>query len=386
MNKTINKNNRKRKVLLFTTRFLESDDVLFNTNNILKPAYCKSPEYINYFISDSLPTEIIKYLNKLHYLDFFSQNFTDKNGLPISKEDDWDIIKEKIRYKFENIYTDDDFDDYDVFFSNLNKRESLSTISFIDSKFDFKKRDVKGNEDNILNDIRKNEGTPFNEGLILNTDFGGVKGGNRTIDRRFKIYRLNTELERIHYFNSVPVFGVWCLGKPENPTAWYGALYQEIKSQMGGDFENDLELLFFLHDGDVGERIPFKVIHYKDKKDKFDFLNGNQTLSVSIFQHSLSPIADALSTTDVDKALEIAEEAMTKGGKIAFLNELSDYVAYWHNGGKEKYIEAVADPEDIKTKFGIDSLITDKNKEISNERMKVEDVYREIKKLIDGMQ
>lgn len=383
MNKTINRNNRKRKVLLFTTRFLESDDVLFNTDNILKPVYCKSPEYINYFISDSLPTEIVKYLNKLYYLDFFNQNFTDKNGLPISKEDDWDIIKEKIRYKFENTYTDDDFVDFDVFFSDLNNRESLSTISFIDSKFDLKKRDVKGNEKCLLNEIKMNEGSPYNEGLTLNTDFGGICEDKKTIDRRFKIYKLNTNANGVEKFKDVPVFGVWCLGKPDNETAWYNALYQEIKSQMGDDFKNDLELLFFLHDGDVGERIPFKVIHYKDNKDKFDFLIDDQTLSVSIFQHSLSPIADALSTTDIDKALEKAEETMIKGGIISFLDELSDYVAYWQYGGKEEYIKVVGDGENINQIYGIDSLVTDKNKEITNGLMKVEDVYREIKKLID---
>ena len=74
----------------------------------------------------------------------------------------------------------------------------------------------------------------------------------------------------------------------------------------------------------------------------------------------------------IKKALEEMEE---KGGKRVFLNNLSDYVAYWPSGGKEKYMKDVMEKRE---KYGLNTLL-------SGENDKVEDVYKEVKSQIDNL-
>lgn len=381
-----------QKVFLFTTRFIEQEGKLFSEINT-EPERCLSSEYYDYFFSNDLPKSIVDGMNNRYNRAFFlrfcrKNKLVDENGCTLIKvEDDIECIKNKLW----GLYSKD-VKKY-IWLGFWGKLKSQNTISYILKENSPENKnstgnlpfDINNNEKRIIHSnsykrvIQEIEHLDINNMDTLNTDFGGISEDKKTIDRRFKIYKLRTKADGVEIFKDVPVFGVWCLGKPDNETVWYGVLYQEIKAQMGGDFKNDLELFFFLHDGDVGERIPFKVINYKTKKDKFDFLNDKQTLSVSIFQHSLSPISDALSTSDIDKALGIAEESMTKGGKISFLNELSDYVAFWQKGGKEKYEEIIDEAREL---YDIRSLIS---KEDIDNGATVEDVRVRIEVEIDNL-
>lgn len=362
---------REKKVILFSTRFIEKERSLFCLNNIQEPiSYCLSQAYEKYFICKDLPENIIHYFNKLNFIKFFG-GFTqihDNNNIEDISQILWPIFIDK--------YGNIDKDDWEGFFSDLEKIDKLSELSIDESEdppfiLKIKEKIVENNEESLLSVIKDNEKTNNNKDVVLNTDFGGSVD-KRTIDRRFKIYELKTD-----NINNINAYGVWCLGKPSNETQWYKALYEELKTQMaqkGNDFDEVKEVLFFLHDGDIGDKVPFKVNHYKATNDTFGFLDKEITLSVAIFQHSLSPIATALSNPDIDEALKSVQEAMEKGGKLAFLNELSDNVTCWHDGGDKLFAE----------NFKSQNIYLKNEERITEEDQKsVENLRKKIKRLID---
>lgn len=367
-----NDENKDGRVILFSTRFIEKKDALFNEDNI-DPSYCCSPEYLNFFLSANLPPEIVQYFNRLYYKDFFSQ-YKDENGKSlINTEDNSKEIRDKLWGKIPEVNFTKPL--WISFFSDLDKKERLFeiTVNKEKCKFEFTDKDVDAKS--LLKIIQDNEGSIHNQEAVLNTDFGGASD-KQTIERRFKIYRLKD----CNAGNVQAVYGVWCLKEKSEEEKWYKALYEELKTQMEDDFKSVTEILYFLHDGDIGEKKPFDVKHYREDKKTFSFLDENKTISVAIFQHSLSDIATILSNSDTESAIKKAIEEMEKGGKRAFLNKLSDYVAYWHDGGKENYIKAV---ENGKKKFEIDSLIP--KEDIENNSKSVKEVFCEIKKLIDKL-
>ena len=365
----------KKRVVLFSTRFLEQEDKLFCDANYER-LDCKSPEYLKFFL-DKETDALIHYFNKLHYHDFFGK-YKDENGNPFLNGNEcgkeigiklWEKIPQ-VKYGQRRKWNE--------FFSDLDNKNYLFEIVInTDAIFTFSKREP--DEQTLFNEIKKHEGGVLNKGISLNTDFGG-SADKKTIDRRFKIYKLRQENE-----NNIHAFGVWCLSEKSKDVEWYEALYKEIRGQINAqndsDFDSVDDILFFLHDGDIGKQTPFAVEHYKEENKKvFGFLDEGKTLSVAIFQHSLSEIATVLSNSDTESAIKKAIEEMEKGGKRAFLNELSDYVAYWHDGGKENYINAV---ENGKKKFEIESLIP--KEDIDNNSKSVKEVFCEIKKLIDKL-
>lgn len=358
-----------KKVIIFSTRFLETEDKLFCEDNIDSLEYCCSPEYLKFFLSDDLPSEIVQYFNRLYYKSFFSQ-YKDEDGKSIiNVEDNSKEIQEKLEGKIPEVKYSKPL--WISLFSDLDKKEKLIeiTVNKEKAKFEFKDKDVDA--ESLLKIIQDNEGSIHNQNVVLNTDFGGATD-KQTIDRRFKIYRL----KGCNADNVKAVYGVWCLREKSEQKEWYKALYEELKAQMRDDFKSVTDILYFLHDGDIGEKKPFDVKHYKEDKETFGFLDNEKTLSVAIFQHSLSDIATVLSTINIDSAIKKAlEEMEEKGGKRAFLNNLSDYVAYWPSGGKEKYMKDVMEKRE---KYGLNTLL-------SGENDKVEDVYKEVKSQIDNL-
>lgn len=367
------------KVILFSTRFLEQNNKLFCKENY-DLSDCQSPEYIQFFLSSDLPLELINYFNNLYCEEFFGKYKDEKDNPIVLNDNNYVELGKKLWGRIPGEF---DIDDWDGFFSDLGKISKLYGIEIhkgedSNDELVIKDRTIEENEEHLHEYIKKIENAPFNNGVALNTDFGGAID-KKSIDRRFKIYRL------IQKDNSnVQAFGVWCLSNKSKDVEWYEALYKEIKAQINAQKVNDFDpvddILFFLHDGDIGKQTPFAVEHYKENKEFFGFLDEGKTLSVAIFQHSLSEIAAVLSNSDTESAIKKAIEEMEKGGKRAFLNKLSDYVAYWHDGGKENYIKAV---ENGKKKFEIDSLIP--KEDIENNSKSVKEVFCEIKKLIDKL-
>lgn len=370
----------KKTVVLFSTRFLEQEDKLFCDANSV-PFVCKSSKYLKFFL-DKKTDNLIRYFNKLHYHDFFGK-YKDGNGNPfIIGNENGKEIGEKLWGKIPEVKYEQRRK-WNEFFSDLDKMDYLFEI-VINSEAKFTFFRTESDEQRLFIEIIKHEGSVLNKDISLNTDFGG-SADKKTIDRRFKIYKL-----RQGGLNDIQAFGVWCLSEKSKDLEWYEALYEELKIQMTNDKENKTQegidfgsvgdILFFLHDGDIGEQKPFAVKHYKERKDKFNFLDDGKSLSVAIFQHSLSSIATVLSTPKIDEAIHAALNEMEKGGKLAFLNELSDYVAYWHDGGKENYIK---DVENGKLKFEIDSLIP--KEDVESNSKSVKDVFCEAKRLIDEL-
>ena len=311
---------RDKKVILFSTRFLETDGKLFCEDNIASPDYCCSPEYLKFFLSNDLPSEIVQYFNRLYYKSFFSQ-YKDEDGKSIiNVEDNSKEIREKLWKKIPEVEYSKPL--WMSFFSDLDKKEKLFeiTVNKEKAKFEFKDKDVDAKS--LLKIIQDNEGSVHNQDVILNTDFGGATN-KQTIDRRFKIYRL----KGCNAGNIQAVYGVWCLKEKREEEKWYKALYEELKNQMKDDFKLVTEILYFLHDGDIGEKKPFDVKYYKEDKKTFSFLDENKTISVAIFQHSLSSIASILSNTNINSAIKAAMTEMEKGGQKACLYKLSDYLA-----------------------------------------------------------
>lgn len=358
--------NKDKKVILFSTRFLETEDKLFCEDNIDSPEYCCSPEYLKYFLSDNLPSEIVQYFNRLYYKSFFS-HYKDEDGKSIiNVEDNSKEIREKLWGNIPEVKYSKPL--WMSFFSDLDKEEKLFEIVVNKERAKFELKDKEVDVKGLLKLIQDFEDTVHNRNIIFNTDFG-ESADKRTIDRRFKIYKLR-ETE-----NKPEVYGVWCLRDASNGADWYQALYKELEAQMGDDFKSVTDIMYFLHDGDIGEKKPFEIKHYKEGKKTFGFLDEKKSLSVAIFQHSLSSIATVLSTTNIDIAIEKAIKEMEKGGKRTFLNNLSDYIAYWPSGGKEKYMKDVMEERE---KYGLNTLL-------SGENDKVEDVYKEVKSQIDNL-
>lgn len=327
---------KNKKVILFSTRFLETENKLFCEDNIASIDYCCSPDYLKFFLSNDLPSEIVQYFNRLYYKSFFSQ-YKDEDGKSIiNVVDNSKEIREKLWKKIPEVEYSKPL--WMSFFSDLDKKEKLFeiTVNKEKAKFEFKDKDVDAKS--LLKIIQDNEGSIHNQDVILNTDFGGATN-KQTIDRRFKIYRL----KGCNAGNIQAVYGVWCLKEKREEEKWYKALYEELKNQMKDDFKLVTEILYFLHDGDIGEKKPFDVKYYKVDKETFDFLDDGKSLSVAIFQHSLSSIASILSNTDINSAIKAAMTEMEKGGQKACLYKLSDYLASYKGKADDTKLKELLD-------------------------------------------
>ena len=335
------------KVILFSTRFLEQNNKLFCKDNY-DLLDCQSPKYIKFFLSSDLPLEIIQYFNNLYCKEFFCKYKDEKDNPIVLNDNNYVELGKKLWGRIPGEF---DKDDWDGFFSDLGKLSKLYGIEIhkgedSNNELVIKDRTIEGNEEHLHEYIKKIEDAPFNNGIALNTDFGGAID-KKSIDRRFKIYKL-----RQGGLNDIQAFGVWCLSEKSKDLEWYEALYEELKIQMTNDKENKTQegidfgsvddILFFLHDGDIGEQKPFAVKHYKEGKDKFNFLDDGKSLSVAIFQHSLSSIATILSNSNINDAIKAAIVEMEKGGQKACLYGLSDFLALYT--GK-------ADDENLKNKL-----------------------------------
>lgn len=328
------------KAILFSTRFLEQKNKLFcNDNyNLLD---CQSPEYIKFCLSSNLPLVLIQYFNNLYCKEFFGKYKDEKDNPTVLNDNNYVELGEKLWGRIPGEF---DKDDWDGFFSDLGKMPKLYEIDI--ENLDINDRIIDGNEEHLHEYIKKIENAPFNNGEALNTDFGSAID-KKSIDRRFKIYKLRQGGE-----NDIQAFGVWCLKEPVGEIEWYTALYKEIKAQMGDGFDSVSEILYFLHDGDIGEEKPFDVKYYKVDKETFNFLDDGKSLSVAIFQHSLSSIASILSNTDINSAIKAAMTEMEKGGQKAYLYKLSDFLASYKGKADDTELKKLLD--DAKELFAKD--------------------------------
>lgn len=378
----MNESNQEKKIILFSTRFLEDNDYLFCGENY-DPQNIKSDEYINFFLSvESLPGEIKGYFNHINCYESL-RDYKDAHGNPLMAIDDRfdETQRQEIQKKLVEFVSSDDEEDtladyVDDVFLNTEEGEYKS-IKLIGGQ---RQEEVEKKSEDLYKRIIEYEGKSINKDVILNTDFGKAVD-KRTIDRRFKIYKLKTEKSK--KFPNIPVYAVWCLsvGKKETAEDWYKALYKELKFQLGDDeFGKIDEILYFLHDGDIDAKKPFDVIKYKETNAEFSFLDENKRLSVAIFDHSNSLVARSLRTSDIDEAIGIAMAAMESGGKRAFLYKLSDCIARWTETGKEEYKK-----ETTKDKLDRFPDITLKytSKDGIPDDVSVFDIYADVKQQID---
>jgi len=389
--------NQSKKIILFSTRFLENEDYLFSRGNYYdddknNDKNIKSSEFKKYFLSkDTLLSigvniDTINYFNRIICFNFFKQYKDEKNKPLISIEDSYHTIREKIRGNIPQEQRKSLVDIIRKF--DKNPENKFLAIKICEGKFcveEANDEEIESCYDGIL----KLEGQSINKDVILNTDFGKAID-KRTIDRRFKIYKLRTGNSKD--YSNYSVYAVWCLsvGSSKKAESWYKALYEELKSQLGNEFDEVDEILYFLHDGDIDAKKPFDVISYKESI--FSFLDKEKKLSIAIFDHSNSPLAKALRTHDVDKAIKMAEDAMESGGKRGFLNKLSDCISRWTVGGNKEYIKETT--KDKLEKFNItleymgkdekdEKTLLYRGKDVSIDDVSVSDIYQDVKKQID---
>ena len=379
------------KIILFSTRFLENEDYLFSIGNY-DNNNIKSSEFKNYFLSKEALLSIgvnidtINYLNRIFCFQFFEQYKDDSNMPLINIEDSYQMIRDKIKEIISQEQRKSLADTIRKFNENIEKK--LLAIKICEGKFSVEGADDK-NMDSYYNGILRFEGQSINQDVILNTDFGDAIG-KRTIDRRFKIYKLRTENSKD--YSNYSVYAIWCLSKGSSTKAanWYKALYEELKSQLGQEEFNKVEeILYFLHDGDIDAKKPFDVISYKETNTNFSFLDDNKKLSIAIFDHSNSQVAKALRTPDVDKAIKMVVDAMEEGGIQSFLYDLMDCISRWtaedENGktGKKEYEELT---EEIKLNiFSNDIVLKYTSKEKNVEGTPVSRIYEDVKQQIESI-
>ena len=344
--------NNRLTVYLFSTRFIEKDDKLFSTNNI-ETFYCLSDDYKKFFL-ENLSQESILVFNKLCYLKFFRELCINKElcddlgNTLITFDDSINTIKEKLAYKYKlkngqsikeksaDMSTDRRFKrKWSSFFTALQENSRLYSINIIpeseeDIPFEIKTRE-KSSFEILFQEVLDSVNVGTNAQVILNTDFRETAPEKRTIDRRFKIYKLKTEKE-----SNVLAYAIWCLRDPcSNPVDWYRVLYEEIKCQLGEEiFKQVGEINLILHDGDIEPHTTFEVREYGKTRADFEssgFVIDDQVkLNVCLFQHSLDPIADALSKNDIIAGLDDTHKAIMYGGELGILHGLSDCIAKWH--------------------------------------------------------
>ena len=379
---------KKNKVILFSTRFLENEDCLFSKGNY-DCKYIESEEFQKYFLSKEAigeNTGVIDYFNRIKFYDFFVKFKDEENNPLINIDDSYNEIKETIM----NIAPQNEIKsliDITKKFKDNSEKEIL-TVSEESCKKDASDKKIlcaklASDEDikKCYDRIKEFEGKSINNDVTLNTDFGKAIE-KRTIDRRFKIYKLKTENSK--QLSNISVYAIWCLSKGSSTKAesWYKALYEELKSQLGQEFNGVGEIQYFLHDGDIDAKKPFDVISYKETNTSFSFLDENKKLSIAIFDHSNSQVAKALRTSDIDEAVKMVEDAMKKGGALHFLYELSDCISRWTQDGKKEYIEKTTDI--ILKKFpNIDLKYTHKENNVMDADVSL--IFKNVKAQIDNL-
>jgi len=345
-----------KKVLLFSTRFLENESIgrFFDCKRNVESSFCKSKDYYDFFLDEEkqIPDSVKNYLNHRYYSVFFHEKFgnlkDDNDNTILDSNDSFDNIAEKgeiLSQKFAD--SEEWYSGFEAFIMDIVNIENKLPQKCEDSPnatFPFKlSKEVVGNED-LVNLIIEDQ---YYEDVkcCLNTDSENL-GEKANLSLRFKLYKLK---ENIIQDKDIVVYAVWCLKKScntDNTKKWYKALCEEIKLDLNKRNENVYkevnEIDLFLHDGDVDPHTTFEVRECNKTNTDVDysFLSEGTKLNVALFQHSNDPIATILNkgdnhTESVRQCLQI----MKDGGILGCLLNMSDNIASWHNGGNEKYRE-----------------------------------------------
>lgn len=361
-----------KKVILFSTRFLENDATLFNECTTVEGAFCENDAYCEFFLNDNANVDLKKYLYDEYVIPHLKACFPNDIG---SEVDTFQAALEPLISKYPsslyNTIREERRNGYPHVF-NINKYQLQENGDNTDDEKYVPKKDLLRY---ILSctkeDIKK---------IRLDID---CNLSSYDITWRFKLYKLQLP-EDCGY----SAYAVWSLNEQisHNEFKWYEALCNEILNQEKG---NEIEGIYlFLHDKDITSS-TFNVRHSnitnKDENGLFSYLQDDIKLNVALFQHN-DLIGKVLSSNpkNIKERIELLEvsckEVVVRGGKLAFLNELSDYVAYWHDGGKENYIKNV---ETGRLKFGMTSLIPPQD--VIENNKSVNDVFYEVKQLIDKL-
>lgn len=319
-----------KKAILFTTRFLEKNGYLFNSDSLTAcdHAFEKNKVYCDFFLGNENRDELKSYLCDEYYKDTIC-SFLKIPNIPENSLDD--LLNQ----------VSENFPEYDEFLDKTDGsrclkvyKEGVEHKTFLfprkieckNNKLHFGEEEVSKNE--LVKYIKSCHNEAINK-LRINIDC--PYDYNTLLAMRFKLYKLKIEAD------NVVAYAVWPLRKTCDSslkTKWYEALCTEIvndnKDKEGNIEINEIDL--FLHDVDIRPSTTYTVW---EKDAKYDFLDKSISLNIALFQHSNDPVAALLSTTDnvggtVKKAIDLIHEA--KYGSITFelLSDLDDILAMWH--------------------------------------------------------
>lgn len=316
--------------MLFTTRFLETNGRLFNTNSVdtCDHSFESNKAYCDFFLGKETRDELKKFICDEYYKDSLCSFWDEYDWRDKSLDDIMEAISEKDS-AYDNVLGE--IDESRCISTYVEEREQKTYL--FPKKLAF--------QNNILSlngELPKNELVKYIKSckikslkkLRINIDCPDDYDDLLTL--RFKLYKLKLPN------NNIVAYAVWPLARPcddkQMQIKWYEALYTEIiNDNLDDEGKSKIEEVnLFLHDADIKPSTPFTVW---EKNAKYPFVKQDAPLNIALFQHSNDPVAALLSTTDnvggtVKKAIDLIHEA--KFGSITFelLSDLDDILAMWH--------------------------------------------------------
>jgi len=365
-----------KRVILFSTRFLENDTAFFKESTTVKKAFLENESYCEFFLNNNANDELKHYLYDEYVIPHLKKHFPEDVGSDVIT---FQKALEPLKSKYPSLYNTirgERRRGYPHVF-NINKYLSQDNDNNTDNEKDVPKKDLLSF---ILSctkeDVKKIK-------LDIDCDLSSYE-----ITWRFKLYKLQLP-ENCGY----SAYAVWSLNEliSHDEFKWYEALCKEILNQEKG---NEIEKIYlFLHDKDITSS-TFKVRHYnKTNEDSlFSYLQDRIKLYVALFQHNdlIGKILSSSPSNDEEKIelLSDASNVMENIGNISFLYELSDCISRWtkknekNKTGREEYLDRTTADElnkfpDITLKY------TNKNNNVDN--ISVLLIYNDVKEQIDSL-
>ena len=318
-----------KKAVLFSTRFLEKDGMLFDASSLVKceHAFESNIFYGNFFLNDKIPKDLQIFLCEEYYKRNLGCLLKDVNV----SEESLSNIMTKVRDQhpqFTNI-----INDIRKVCRSFKLSDIPKTFSFPQLKFEEGLPSLLGEvpKNELIQIIRSNISQELNQ-LRINID--SEVAYPEMLKLRFKLYKLE------HGDKTIKAYAVWPLHDPCSSSMtsdWYNALCTEIINDNKEEGEIDIDEIFLiLHDGDIKPHTTFNVRERNVRNSKYSFLPDGISLNIALFQHSNDPIASLLINREDNKS-ELIKKAIglissAKCGTIVYelLADMDDLIALWH--------------------------------------------------------
>lgn len=328
-----------KKAVLFTTRFLETNGRLFNTNSVdtCDHSFESNKAYCDFFLGKETRDELKKFICDEYYKDSLCSFWDEYDWRDKSLDDIMEAISEKDS-AYDNVLGE--IDESRCISTYVEEREQKTYL--FPKKLAFQNNILSLNGELPKNELVKYIKSCKNKSLKkLRINIDCPNDYDDLLTLRFKLYKLKLPN------NNIVAYAVWPLARPcddkQMQIKWYEALYTEIiNDNLDDEGKSKIEEVnLFLHDADIKPSTPFTVW---EKNAKYPFVKQDAPLNIALFQHSNDPIATILSKSleEGEKVIEMALQLMhnAKYGAIVYdiLTEMDDILAIWHSCSDDKLV------------------------------------------------